>query len=113
MNKFEKLMLGTNDLPTYLAAFIFAMIGVVIILLLKSNKRDRLSKSTPYKFSIKFLIIDNLKEILLGLLLIIIALRFSVEYAGAELTMYYALGVGLGIQKLSGIISKIEVSARK
>lgn len=113
MNKFEKLILGTNDLPTYLAAFFFAMIGVAIILLLKSKKRDKLSKNTPYEFNLKFLIIDNLKEILLGFLLIIIALRFSVEYAGVELTMYYAFAVGLGIQKLSGIISKIEVSARK
>lgn len=113
MNKFEKLMLGTNDVPTYLAAFLFAMFGVAIILLLKSNKRNKTSLNTPFNFSLKFLVLDNLKEIVLGFLLIIIALRFSIEYAGVELTMWYALGVGLGIQKLSGFISKIEVSARK
>lgn len=113
MNKFLNLILGTNDVPTYLAAFFFAMIGVAIILLLKSKKRDKTSVNTPFEFSLKFLILDNLKEILLGFLLIIIALRFSVEYAGVELTMWYALAVGLGLQKISGYISKLEVSARK
>lgn len=113
MNKFLNLVLGTNDVPTYLAALFFAMLGVVVILLSKSNKRDKRSINTPFVFSFKFLIIDNLKEIILGFLLIVIALRFSVEYAGVNLTMWYALGVGLSIQKLSGYISKLELSARK
>ena len=113
MNKFLNLVLGTNDVPTYFAALFFAIMGVTVILLLKSNKRDKTSLNTPYNFSIKFLILDNLKEIILGFLFIIIALRFSVEYAGVELTMWYALGVGLSIQKLAEFISKLELSARK
>nr|WP_294922227.1 hypothetical protein [uncultured Flavobacterium sp.] len=113
MNKFLNLVLGTNDVPTYLAALFFALIGVIVILLLKSNKRDKTSLNTPFEFSFKFLIQDNLKEIVLGFLLIILALRFSVEYAGVNLTMVYALGVGLSIQKLAGYISKLELSARK
>lgn len=113
MNKFLNLVLGTNDIPTYLAALFFALIGIIVILLLKSNKRDKTSLNTPDEFSFKFLIIDNLKEVLLGFLLIILALRFSVEYAGVELTMWYALGVGLSIQKLAGYVSKLELSARK
>jgi hypothetical protein len=113
MNKFLNLVLGTNDIPTYMAALFFALLGVAIILLLKSNKRNKTSQNTPFLFSFKFLILDNLKEIILGFLLIIIALRFSVEYAGIELTMWYALGVGLSIQKLAGYISKLELSARK
>ncbi|PKB18395.1 hypothetical protein [Flavobacterium sp. 5] len=113
MEKFLNLVLGTNDVPTYFAALFFAMIGVVIILLVKSKKRDKTSQNTPYHFSFKFLILDNLKEIILGFLLIMIALRFSIEYAGVGLTMWYALGVGLSIQKLSGYISKLESGARK
>lgn len=112
MNKFLNLVLGTNDVPTYLAALFFAMFGVVVILLLKSKKRNKTSQNTPYHFSIKFLILDNLKEIVLGFLLILIALRFSVEYAGSNLTMWYAFGVGLSIQKLAGYFSKVEQSAR-
>jgi glycerol uptake facilitator-like aquaporin len=113
MEKFLNLVLGTNDVPTYLAALFFAMFGVLVILLLKSKKRDKTNRNTPDDFSFKFLIVDNLKEIVLGFLLILIALRFSVEYAGASLTMWYALGVGLSIQKLSGYISKLESGARK
>lgn len=113
MQKFTELLLGTNDLPTYLAALLFALIGAFIVLLLKSRTRDRLSPNTPSQFSYKFLAWDNLREIILALLLISLALRFSIEYAGEELTMYYALGVGFGIQKISNWITNIEQKARK
>ncbi|MEN2415545.1 hypothetical protein [Flavobacterium mesophilum] len=113
MQKFIRLLLGTYDIPTYSAAFLFSMIGVLIILLLKSRKRNKTSLATPFRFSLRFLFLDNLREIMLGFLLIVIALRFSVEYAGVELTMWYALGVGLALQKIAGSISKLEESARK
>lgn len=112
MDKFLNLLLGTSDVPTYLAALFFALIGVAIILIFKTNKRDKTSDNTPFHFSIKFLLQDNLKEITLGLLMILMALRFSIEYAGENLTMYYALGVGLSLQKISAIISNIELKAR-
>lgn len=113
MNKFLDLLLGTNDIPTYCASLVFAVLGVVIVLLLKAQKRDKTSRSTPYKFNFWFLIIDNLREVVLGFLLLLLALRFSVEYAGTEVTMYYALVLGLGMQKISLWIANIEISARK
>lgn len=113
MEKFISLLLGTNDLPTYLAALFFAFLGVLIVLLINAQKRDKHSANTPYKFSISFLFWDNIREIMLGFLLILLALRFSIEYAGEELTMYYALGVGFGLQKISNWITNIEKQARK
>ncbi|GGA84797.1 hypothetical protein GCM10008015_26970 [Flavobacterium palustre] len=113
MKKFLDLLLGTSDVPTYMAALLFALIGVAIVLLLKSKKRDKNSPNTPYHFDVWFLIQDNLKEIILGLLLILMALRFSMEYAGENLTMYYAFGVGLSLQKVSSWISNVELKARQ
>ena len=113
MTKFLNLILGTSDVPTYMAALLFSLIGVAIILLLKSKKRNKTSTLTPYRFSGRFLLQDNLKEIILGFFMILMALRFSIEYAGESLTMYYALGVGLSLQKVSGWISNVELKARK
>lgn len=113
MKKFLDLLLGTNDVPTYLAALVFAIAGVVIVMIIKSKGRDVNSENTPEKFKWRFLIQDNLREIVLGFLLIILALRFSIEYAGEKLTMYYAFGVGAGLQKVASWISNIEKQARK
>lgn len=113
MKKFLNLLLGTTDVPTYMAALFFALAGVIIILLIKSQKRNKLSPKTPLDFSWSFLLQDNIREIVLGLLMILMALRFSMEYAGEELTMWYALGVGLSLQKVSSWISNIELKARK
>ncbi len=113
METFLLQLLGTNDVATYLAALFFALIGVAIVLLSKANKRNKHSENTPVTFSVKFLLLDNLREIILGFLLICLALRFSNEYAGTELTMWYALGVGLSLQKVAQWISKVEISARK
>jgi low temperature requirement protein LtrA len=99
VENFLNLILGTNDIPTYCASLVFALLGVVVVLLLKAQKRDKTSRSTPYQFNFWFLILDNLREVVLGFLLLLLALRFSVEYAGTEITMYYALGLGFGIQK--------------
>lgn len=112
MEKFIDLLLGTNDIPTYLAALVFAVIGALIMQLIKSKTRDKHSPNTPYNFSWKFLVWDNLREVLLGLMFILLALRFSVEFAGVELTMYYALCVGLGLQKVAQWITNLEQKAR-
>ena len=55
MNKFLNLVLGTNDVPTYLTGLFFAMLGVGVILLLKTSKRDKESQNTPHAFSFKSL----------------------------------------------------------
>lgn len=113
MKSFYQNLLGTNDLGTYAAALLFALIGVLMVQLIKARSRDKHSNKTPYSFSFKFMIQDNLREIIIGILLILLSLRFSMEYAGEELTMYYALGVGLGNQSLATWLSSIEIKARK
>jgi hypothetical protein len=46
-------------------------------------------------------------------LAILLALRFSVEYAGTQITMFYALGIGLALPKFIAFVSKIQGKARK
>lgn len=99
-------LLGSGDLGFYIAALIFSMVGVVISLLISSSKRDQTNPSTPNDFSWGYLILDNAKRILLALLLILVTLRFSTELIGANLTMWGALLIGLGWDRLAAYLKE-------
>lgn len=113
MDKFTKLMLGEQDLPTYMAYFVFAFIGAVISLYIKSLKRDKTSASTPYKFSFGFLIQDNLLRLVSGFLLAFLVFRFSTEFIGAETTLWSAVLIGASTDRLAGLFDNLQNNARK
>lgn len=95
MNKFLNLILGTTDVPTYMAGLLFALIGLAFYYRSKVKKRNAESAATPNQFSFKFFLRDNLSELIFSILGIILLMRFSVEYNGAEVTMIYSVGLGL------------------
>lgn len=99
-------LLGPGEPAFFIAGFIFAMFGVVISLLFSSSKRDQANPETPEKFSWLYLIYDNGKRILLAFLLIIVTLRFSNELIGANLTMWGALLIGLGWDRLAAYLKE-------
>lgn len=96
-----KNLLGDATPGHWIAAIIFASFGIAISLLISSRKRDKHSPETPFRFDFLFLITDNINRILLSMLLVFVTLRFSQELFGANFTMYFALGVGLGLDRLS------------
>jgi uncharacterized membrane protein len=113
MEKFLSLVLGTTDLSTYLAGLFFALIGLGFYYKNKVAKRNKNSKNTPYIFSLKFFGQDNLVEIVFSLVAIMLALRFSVEYAGVSPTMFYSLGIGFGLPKFVNWLQNVKAKARK
>lgn len=113
MEKFLSLVLGTTDVPTYLAGLFFALIGLCFYYKSKVAKRDKNSKNTPYVFSLQFFAQDNLVAMVFSLVAIFLALRFSVEYAGVEPTMFYSLGIGFGLPKFVNWLQKVQSNARK
>lgn len=113
MNKFLNLILGTTDVPTYIAGFIFALIGLAFYWRAKLKSRNRLSKTTPPYFSLGFFTQDNLVELVFSILAIFLGLRFSIEYAGVKVTMIYSLLLGYGLPRFVGWLSKIQAKARK
>ena len=112
MNKFLNLILGTTDVPTYLAGLFFALIGLAFYYRSKIKKRDKDSPETPYQFSLKFFLRDNLSELIFSILGIILLMRFSVEYVGAEVTMIYSIGLGLIGPKVIDMIMEYQSGAR-
>ncbi|WEK18172.1 MAG: hypothetical protein P0Y49_15380 [Candidatus Pedobacter colombiensis] len=112
MEKFSHLLLGNTDLPTFFAAMIIALIGTVLSLRIKARKRNKLSKHTPFKFSWRFLLQDNLLKLLASLLPVFIALRFSSEFFGQDMTMGFAFLIGLGSDTILSRLEKLQEMAR-
>ncbi|WP_281238168.1 hypothetical protein [Flavobacterium praedii] len=112
MQKFTTLITGTTDTATYMAGLFFALIGLAFHFKVKVARRNAISKNTPYHFSWLFFTQDNLVEIVFSVVAILLALRFSVEYAGTQITMFYAFGIGLTFPKFIAFMSKIQGKAR-
>ena len=84
-------ILGPGDPSYFIAAVFYAAIGIIVSLLFSSTKRDQSKPETPNTFSWYYLLWDNAKRIVLSVLLVLITLRFSREFIGADLTMFTAL----------------------
>ena len=113
MEKFLELVLGTTDVPTYAASFVFALIGAIVSLRFKARKRNKYSRYTPNDFSYKFLLLDNLQRFFTGVLLVFLAFRFTNEFLGKELTVWLAVFIGAGTDQIAGIFEKMQKLARK
>jgi hypothetical protein len=106
MKEFLQLVIGTEDLPMYCAEWFFAAVGVSISLLMEVRKRDVASVRSPEHFSWNFLFSDNARRIYLSVLLIFVALRFSNDLFGVQISLWLSLLIGLGFDKLAEFAKK-------
>lgn len=113
MENFISNILGPLSLADYAAGMIFAMLGAIISLRLQANTRDRLSENTPFKFSWRFLFLDNLQRLIFGFITTFIAFRFAPEILKTDLSMFVAFLVGFAFDKVLELIKKAENLARK
>lgn len=70
-------LLGNISIAEFISLYIFAIIGMVLVLLIDSNGRDQSSVNTPVRFSWRFLLRDNYKRILLWVVVMYIMIRFG------------------------------------
>jgi len=110
MKEFVELLIGKVSVIMFAALYFFALLGVVINILYHANTRDQNSPGTPVKFSVKFLLWDNWKRLILVLLLIYVSIRFlgtmfTIDVSGNnELYLFSAVVIGFGWDKLGEII---------
>jgi hypothetical protein len=96
-------LLGPWQPGDFISAFIFAIVGAVLIMLLHTNKRDVTSPHTPVQFSWSFFFFDNAKRIVAGLILILAGLRFlqplttSLGIAQENMLVSFFIGAGSDI----------------
>lgn len=87
-----KSLKGDKPGAYYISGFIFATMGLIVSMWYSSRKRDKASASTPKKFSIEFLIGDNMRRAVVSIIVIYILFR------GFNLDSFWAqLGVGAGV----------------
>lgn len=93
MEIFLKQLLGTIDLPTYLAWFLLAFVGAVIAILVR--------EITPLKsYEITFI------HMIRGFLITFIFIRFSSELLSLEPTAFGAFMIGFGSNELVLLLFK-------
>jgi hypothetical protein len=111
MQKFLEQLLGTTDLPTYAAWFILAFIGAFAGVLIRAQLKYKNSKGTPEKWSLTFLLNDNLLGLFIGFFITFIFIRFSKEMLNMEPTAFGALIIGVTNNELATLF--ISFKARK
>lgn len=79
-----------------IAGGVFALLGLALNYLLKV--RSALDKEN--KFSFCYFFHRNWKDILTVLILLFLAMRFTQEFIGVELTMWWAVVIGFMVDKL-------------
>lgn len=111
-------LLGGADTNVLIAAYIFALVGMIIYTLQSLLKGLKGNRRTPRHFSLKYWIKDNLLTKIVGLfvnlLIIFVFIRFSNELLGKPLTMFVALLIGFGVDyyadKLKDIIPGVKAA---
>lgn len=104
MKEFITAVLGTDSIIAFITLAFFAFVGVMLSLLMQTTKRDPTSVNTPFEFSWKFLMSDNAKRFLAGVILIYLALRFTPELFGIKINEFWAFGIGFGSDKIAEFV---------
>lgn len=105
-------LIGKSSPAMFLAMMLFALIGAIIMWTIDVRKRDKMSESTPVKFSLKFWFMDNYPRIIGGLLLVYISIRFMFQLIPAEwlaafpdeAELIISVAIGLSHDKLGDFI---------
>lgn len=100
MNNF----LGATDSWQFLILIAYALIGVAVNLLYNAADRNPANPTTPYHFSLSFLTLDNLKRLVLNLILIFLSVRFYPDLFGKPISPFLATGVGFIYDKIMEVI---------
>jgi len=106
MADFLHYIFGAGNPAQIAATFVWAYLAAFTSILFKTTKRDPLSPCSPVHFSWAYLWSDNTKRIIGSIILIFIAIRVSKELMGVEPTMYVAILIGYGFDKISGVLKK-------
>lgn len=115
--QFWSLILGNVTLTYYLASYVFVFIGLFFRAVYKTRDAIKKNAETPNKFSLKYWIKDNLLTKLLSFILNFFAaylsLRFSSDWFGVEVSMGFAVVVGLCIDWFVDFIKKLQPPVAK
>lgn len=79
----------------YLTYFFFIALGVTASIRLLATDRNKMSSCTPYSFSFKFFILDNIPRALGSIVVVFLIIRFWSEYTEQPISELTATVIGL------------------
>lgn len=106
-------LLGTKSVALYIAILFFSGLGSFVRLYSKSLERDPESVNTPKEFSGKFMILDNLRSFLAGIIVPFLIFRLTNISADIEITLLAAAVMGAAGTQLDIWAGIVEGFARK
>jgi Mlc titration factor MtfA (ptsG expression regulator) len=110
---FWEQILGNIPLNTYLAGGVFIAIGILISWFYKAKQGQRNNINTPYTFSWKLFLFSKLPRkimsIIVNILVGFVAMKFTNELLGMELTMFLCLVIGITFDVIVVKISKLRL----
>jgi len=112
MEKFLATLLGNMELPIFLGYFIIAFLSAFLSLIIRANRKKNILNDTPDDFSLSFFFRDNILKLLINILTIAFAIRFSNEIMGSEITGWISFLIGLGLNQLVLWIENYQHKAR-
>ena len=105
-------LLGSYKASFYITYLLFLVIGILASLKFSSLSRDKSSPSTPFKFSWKFLVQDNLIRFLGSIAIVFLSIRLGEDLFGYIPTYTGATLMGLGFDQTLGLLQKVQLKAR-
>lgn len=112
MEKFTQVIIGDMEVPVFLGYYALAVFAEILSLAIRADNKRKDSPYTPDKFSWSFFFRDNLLKIFINLAVTALAIRFSNELVGQEITGWLSIIIGFTINFLVVKIQNIENSAR-
>lgn len=110
MQEIISYLIGDLGVAKFVAAFIFAIIGVILSLLWSTTQRDPASYKSPVHFSWNFFWSDNTKRILRSIfstiLTVFVSIRFVKDLLGIEFSMATCFLIGLFLDRIVVLIKK-------
>jgi|SRR5690606_19441157 hypothetical protein len=102
----KEYILGGIDPIFFSACVFFAGVGILFVLLLGTNLRDKRSPTSPEKFSWKYLWNDNTKRIAASIIATLVSLRFMTELTGWELNQWRSFCIGCAFDGIALFIKQ-------
>ena len=113
---FWEQILGIVPISTYLAGGVFIAIGILISWFYKAKKAQKNNIKTPDTFSWNLFLFSKLPRkimsILVNILVGFVAMKFSNELLGMELTMFLCLIIGITFDVIIVKISKLQLPVK-
>lgn len=102
----HSVITGATATATFWEFCFFALLGIILSILMNTTTRDPKSVSSPVGFSFLYMCRDNAKRFLVSLISVYVCLRFTPEILTIQLTDFWAFAIGLGFDKLVGLIKQ-------